>query len=73
MPINYNEIKGLTKKCQISPFLYFWQELFSNMFSVIIWKQNFDTLNRTGAIASLPPIGPFFIHKKVKKMENMNY
>ena len=31
------------------------------MFSVIIWKQNFEKFNRTGANAPLPPIGPITI------------
>ena len=39
---------------------FFWLELFFNMFSVIIWKQNFEKLNRTGLIAPLPPIRPHY-------------
>ena len=37
--------------------LFIWLELFSNMFSVIVWKQNFEERNRAGAIPPLLPIG----------------
>ena len=49
-------LKGdqLTEKGSNFHFLFIWLELFTNMFSVIIWKQNFEKLNRTGAIAPLP-------------------
>ena len=51
----------MTKNGSNFHFLFIWLEIFSNMFSVIIWKQNFDNFNRTGAIAPLHPIGPMTI------------
>ena len=52
----------LTKNGSNFHVLFIWLELlFSNMFSVIIWKQNFEKRNITGAIASFPPIRPFTI------------
>ena len=74
---NFNGINWL-KMGQI--FIFFWLELFSNMLSVIIWKQNFEKFNRTGAIAPLLPIGPITIPSTItisaltsKVLRNSNF
>ena len=52
--------------------MFTWVELFSNVLSVIIWKQNFEKLNITGAIAPLQ-IGPITIPSSITSNKCSNF